>query len=216
MSEFEDLPQPGPSKQRRRLRIDIAVGALVLLGVVLFLRASTRDHHHSSPAPSTSAAATPIGGFGTPPDSGSGLLGGVPEVQASATLPPLVDGDPTACPPKYPCASSRHVPPGVVAAVQAVFPTARVQDCYTVRLSGRPDGLLWFREINADLNGASLVIQLQAPPPTGNAVPNGRSGTTTFYSAEHHGYFVSIEFDWPGSVSGVLARLAADRRLMDA
>lgn len=213
MTEFEDLPEP---RGRRRLRIDIAVGALGLLLVVLVFRAST--HHHAKPAATggTTAPASPVGGFGTPPDSGSGLLAGLATGPAGATSPAIGrDDNPTICPPSHPaCSRTDYLPRAVVTAVQDAFPTARVQSCYTLHLTGRPDGLHWFRQISASFRGAPLVIQLQEPPPTGNPIPNGRSGRTTFYSAELGSYFVSIEFDWPGSTGAELAKLATDRRLL--
>jgi hypothetical protein len=218
MTEFEELPQPGPDGRQRRLRIDIAVGALGLLLVVLVIRATT--HHHNKPGAAsntaTTAPASPIGGFGTPPDSGSGLLNGMATGgNLGRSLPTSPDDDPTICPPSHPaCSRTEYLPPAVVTAIRAAFPTARVQSCYTLRLTGRPDGLHWFRQISASFRGAPLVIQLQAPPPTGNPVPNGRSGTTTFYSAEPGGYFVSIEFGWPGRATSQLAQLATDRRLL--
>src|SRR5581483_4386520 len=99
MTEFEDLPEPVGRQQRRRLRIDIAVGALVLLLVVLVFRATTQHHGKPAAAIVSSTPAAPIGGFGTPPDSGSGLLAGMATAGLATSLPTDPDDDPTICPP---------------------------------------------------------------------------------------------------------------------
>lgn len=73
-----------------RLRLDLLLGAVILLGIIVVGRAMAHDHGAASPRPTPAPSATaPIGGFGSgAPDSGSGLLNGGASFGSTFTFSP--------------------------------------------------------------------------------------------------------------------------------
>ena len=77
----------GPRTRLGRLRLDLLVAAVILVGVIVVGRAMSRHNDGGAPKPTpTPSVSAPVGGFGTgAPDSGSGLLNGQSTFVARAT-----------------------------------------------------------------------------------------------------------------------------------
>jgi hypothetical protein len=197
----EELAEPG---RRSRWLPVLLVGALAAAGAALLVRAAgSGAHSHPSPRPTSSMSARTYGTGA--PDSGSGLLAG-----GINGLPGRTSADPSVCPWPHGCRTVRALPAAVRAAVHAVFTTARISRCTTVRLVTGP---LWYRRVEAEVAGGRLVIDIAVATQGGS--PTVRYiGATTVLSDALGPYTVTEQFDWPGDQSGVLRRLAGDVRLL--
>lgn len=232
----EELPQPG--KDPKRLRIELAAGAVLLLIVLFAVKATTgKSGKVGGPSPSPTSSATHSYGTGAP-DSGSGLLDGQSTytygpvttvtldpsegavVSRNDGLPDRVSDDPAACP--WPTGSdgNGHAVPGcteddsepahAVSAVLAVYPNAKLSSATTVYLGKT---VLWFRQLNVYVGTAELLVRVEAPPPNGlPADVSGEQDGMTSYSGSLGPHHVYLQINRTGQ-SAALAKLAKDVRL---
>lgn len=178
----EDEPPP-PRRPRgpQRLRIELAVGAALLLG--LFLAARLMSHHSgasSSPSRASASSSAP-----TP-----GPLSPVP-LSTTATLDTTtgaVVGDPATC---SGCSYVLNVPDAVRAAAVARFPAAHVVNAQSTRL---PSGRLWFRQLNATVGDRELVLRVQQPI-FGTASVSGITEGIGYVEAPVGAYVVTAQID---------------------
>jgi hypothetical protein len=231
----EELLETGGRGERRRLgrmRLDLAIGAVVLGGALVVARlisdndASTGARPAPTPSPSPSARTYGTGA----PDSGSGLLNGM----ATATLAPS-DGrgvtiparpgrdadDPFRCPESATCTTVESAAAPVRAAVRAAFPGAVLEAATTVRMAGRPAAAsLWFLQVNALVGSREILVRVQVP--TSRDVEQGNEtetahGTTAYLSTGLRQYHVTVQVDGPAGREqpfSALQKLATDVRLL--
>lgn len=213
----EELPRESP----RRLRIDLLVGAAVLVAVLLVGRAlaghggptDARPSPSHRPTPATSGSSSPVGPPPVPSEipvtRGNGAVDLVP------ALPRRTGENPAACPVEA-CLTEDAVPPGVLDAIATVFPRGEALFKISVRLPGRPwNGALWFRQVNVLVNGEQLLVEIYAPGP-GDGVASGTSKDgLVYYHAAFGQYIVAVQID-PGAGGTLekLRRLAHDERLL--
>ena len=222
----EELPQPHRrDRSPRRRAIDVLLAAVVLGGLfVAAVRLSSGDGHPAatatpSVAPTTQQLAAPT----LPPPVPIVTVTGYFSITDAAgrrtlrpLLPPRTAQDPTACPQSTSCFSTDFVSAPQRAAVRAVFPSARIVGGTVVRLLTNPwAGELWFRQIDARIAGAELLVRVEAR----SRLDGPGSGITgegvVYYSATAEQYVVYIQVG-PGGGGSVAAlrRLAADPRLL--
>lgn len=228
-----DEELPGAQDGRRRvwrLLTGLGVVALVAAGGYAVASNASSSHPRAVPTPSPSALPTPIGGYGTgAPDPGSGLLAGQATYGPARTitlsggdgLPAGTSDDPAACP--WPtgaegepgCTDSQAAVPSVTRLVHAYYPHARITATESVLLAG--GGPLWFRQVNAENDGAELVIRVQRPYPTDRSASGVMRSTASiaYYGAQVGAYYVYLEIDYRSSADpGILRAMAHDPRLV--
>jgi hypothetical protein len=229
----EELPQPGgrPSS-RRRLRLDLTVGLVVLAGAVVVGRGLSHDstdpsgRASSAPAATSPAAASPAADPSSAPTPRPPLVTVKRTYTATApggrvTLVPALPipqrGFSAAqCPAPVTCTNSDAVFRPVRDAVHAVFPNGRVMVSVSVRLRSAPwAGQLWFRQLEVFVgDAAELDIRIEVYGPMDQVTSGLTSEGVPFYSAHIGQYFVSAQID-PAATGTVakLRRLANDPRL---
>jgi hypothetical protein len=217
----EELQQPGRHGERpraQRLRIDLAVGAAILVGALLVAKAISHHGHGSAAGPSRSTGPGVVASAEPEPAASAfvTLPGSDGTIEAHPALPPRTSIDPSACPLHVPCSTDDAVPPAARAAVRDVFPPAARLAATSVVLDGSSYATrLWFRQINATISGAELIVRIQAPYPDDKPT-HGRlsEGDITFYSAPVGQYFVSAQITTlqPGALSRI-TQLVHDARL---
>ena len=205
----EELAQPPPRVSARRLRLDLALGAAVLVGIVLL----TRPHGNgtgggSPPTPTATAAAS------TPPQTGTAGPAVYPAPYRHVR-------DVASCPDGSRCQRFAGLTLGTKAALEAAFPGVRVLRARTVRIYVTGYGTaVWTSDIRA--RAGDQLVHLQVQP--GSPEDGVRHRTTLFggHSITHwetalHQARVLIEVvapaDRPASLAAV-GQLAHDARLL--
>jgi hypothetical protein len=157
----EELPQPPRHRDRppaQRLRIELALGALLLLGIALIASAIARrgggPGGTSTPTPApTSMPSVP--GVVAPSDfvTVAPVKGGwIPRGPAQAAR----------CPAGLHCVTLHEVSARARAAVQDAFPGARITSSQTVLLTvGRHSEGLWGLGIRARTRDAEVIVQVR-------------------------------------------------------
>lgn len=165
---------PVPPRRSPSQRLQLAVGAAVLIGVAVVARAISHDGAakpavtHAAPLPQrTVVAVSPTPGAPYPtraPRPAAGRLGQVYGAHGPGWCPPADDGMPT-------CIGIASVPRTVLDAVRERFP--RVGHLVVLdeqlRDIGFGPGGLWYREVDARLGRRSVIVAVhrqtgQAPP----------------------------------------------------
>jgi hypothetical protein len=218
----EELPQPGPTNNRR-LRRDLLIGGGLLVGVLVVGRAISTGEHKPNAAVATRTTqaslippppqpTTPI----VPASSSVLLTRGNGSVILVAALPERTSDNPAVCPAHLSCFTQEAVPGTVLDAVKAVFPGARLLSESTVRLLTNPwAGSVWFRQLSFRVLGSRLQVVVSTPGPT-DAPGSGTTGTgVVYYRSTFQQYLVAAQIG-PGSGGSVekLRRLAHDERLL--
>lgn len=219
--QFDEDGEELPTESRRRLRIDLVIGAVVLVAVLLAGRALSGHGKNpdSAPTPTVppSPAATSTVPVTTPPPTPGPVritrANGVVEVVPG--LPPRTSDNPAACPVEA-CVTEDAVPAGMLDAILRVFPHGEALFKITVRLSGRPwHGAVWFRQVNMLINGEQLLVQVSAPGPHDTVASATSQDGLVYYRADFEQYVVSLQID-PGAGGTIekLRLLAHDERLV--
>jgi hypothetical protein len=217
---FDDEEEELPRQSRRRLRTDLAVGAVILVVVLVVGRALAG--HGGGPdaaptrsvAPSTGAtSAVPVVPPPVPSEVAITHANGAVELRPA--LPPRTSQNPAACPIES-CETEDAVPTGVLDAIDAVFPHGETLFKITVHLPAAPwHGALWFRQVNLLVNGKQLLVRISAPGPSDDLASGTTSDGLVYYRAAFGQYVVALQVD-PGA-GGTLEKLRAlahDERLL--
>jgi hypothetical protein len=136
-------------------------------------------------------------------------------VELVPALPPRTTANPAACPLPT-CATVDSVPPGVLDAINAVFPDNTVLFTISVRLPDHPwDGALWFRQVNLVVNGSQFLLRVYAPGPSDDVASGTTSDGVVYYRAEFLQYIVAVQLGpGAGGTLDKLRALAHDERLL--
>lgn len=201
----EDLPNPRAAGARtRRLRIDIAVGAVVIGGAFLLARAAS----HGDDTPT-----------GTTPTHAASVPTAVRTDDALRLLPARL-ADPEQCPPDVVCGTAPEATGPAQAAVQDALPGAVVRSARTVRVQIEGHGqALWFVALRARYGHDQVKVQVQVQSPgdrTGHSVMLFAGRSITRYEADLLKYHVIVQFIAPADEYvplDALKHLAADVRL---
>ena len=221
----EELLDPGRDPDRgrtRRLRLDLTVAAVLLVGVLLVGRALSKKDT-AAPAPSrspsqlsligpTQAPTTPI----VPAPSSVTVTASDGVATVVPALPPRNLQNLGACPVNLSCFSTADVAHAVEHAVRDAFPTARITSSTTVRLLTNPwAGALWFRQLNATVGRAELLVRV-TPTQAADPVDRGTSAGIVFYGTAVGQYSVTAQVGVhaPAGALAKLAQLAHDARLL--
>lgn len=212
----EEELEPG---RRRRLRLDLLIGAAALIAVALVARAiagdkndagsaatSTPSRPSTAVAPTTAPASAPTAVLVTRADGQRRLL---------PALPARTGADPAACPPSVSCFTETAGPGTMLEAVVSRFPDAEVLAVRSVRLRDEPwGGALWFRELRFRVKGGELAVRVIARGPDARA-DGGRIGDHLYLRTTLQQYEVTVQVP---AATGVtiedLRRIAADDRLL--
>jgi hypothetical protein len=217
------IDDPGTEEEldpgnKRRLRVDLFVGGVVLIGVVLIGKALAGDHRNPGPAASSPpirassdasaepAASGPSSVFVTRADGQRRLVPG---------LPRRVGDDPAACPPLLSCFTETGGPGPMLEPVLSRFPDANVVAVASVRLRDDPwVGSLWFRTLRFRVNGGELSIRVIARGLDARA-DSGRVGDLLFVRTTLEQYELTVQAPAATGLSiDDLRRIAADDRLL--
>ncbi len=205
----------------RRLRGDIAVAIVVLIGAVLLARGLSGGNHTAAgtptPAPTGSGTLPPTG----PPPRGV-LTYGAP---TSVPRETLIDTEP--CPhtqrPGSECTTTHAVPAPFVAAVHRAFPHVVVDSAVTAVLhssgAGSTASRMWSRMVAAHDRHSYLIVVVSRNGPPGSSAHFGVTpGETTYYiRAQHVPYTVqvqAVELSNGGPSLSTITELANDPRLV--
>jgi hypothetical protein len=241
----EELPQP-PERAWPRLRraqrpLAVAAGLAVAAAAVVKLISVSDDNSapvakpSNIPNPTTGSSfviqvpAPDVFPSGMVLDSSPGRIlvqlpsGSVVTLDPSGgqVVRPTLPADPAACLPGVSCISSPDVPDGVLAAVRAHFPGARLQSATTVLTHGdAPGSRLWFRQLNAEVGGYDILLRVRQPRDsvqlTDNRISVDRRSITSV-AVRSHGLTVQVQVDAPAAHPADLQtvrRLATDARLL--
>jgi hypothetical protein len=219
--QFDDDEEELPRGSRRRLRLDLLLGAAVLVGVLLVGRAMTghggKPSTRPTPPVTESPAATSTAPAPARPPSPSEvpITRGNGAVDLVPALPRRTADNPAACPIEQ-CLTEDAVPAGVLDAVGTVFPHGDTLFKISVKLPGRPwNGALWFRQVNLLVNGEQLLLEIYVPGPNDDVASGTTQDGLVYYHAAFGQYVVALQID-PGA-GGTLAKLRAlahDERLV--
>src|SRR3954451_5089322 len=147
----EELIAPDRRSRVGRLRVDLAVGGLVLTVVLLLTRHSGHD---GSRAPGPSAA----------PQSAAHPFG--TETLALYPVPNRRAGNAARCPAGFQCVSSSRATSAADAALRDAFPGARIVSAHTVRIFVQGYGqALWTAHVRARDGDQLLQLRLQPRSP---------------------------------------------------
>ena len=219
--QFGDDEEELPRASRRRLRVDLTLGAALLVAVLVVGRAMAghggKPDARPSPSVERSPAATSTAPVPALPPSPSDVpvTRGNGAVDLVPALPRRTADNPAACPIEE-CVTEDAVPPGVLDAVGTVFPHGEALFKISVKLPGRPwNGALWFRQVNLLVNGEQLLLEIYAPGPSDDVASGTSRDGLVYYRAAFGQYVVALQID-PGA-GGTLAKLRAlahDERLV--
>jgi hypothetical protein len=146
---------PSPASERR-LRLDLLVGAGVLVAVLLVGKAISGGNRTATPSPSPTQSTPRIISVG-PSTSAA------PTVSIPAPLP-LPQADPTKCPRTIRCFTQQGGNGLALEPVMSRFPSARILLFRSVRILTNPfSGKLWYRHVQFRISGKVLDIQITAP-----------------------------------------------------
>jgi hypothetical protein len=217
--QFED-EEPLPSTPRR-LRIELLIGAGVLIAVVLAGKAiSGRNGGAADPTPGpsvleivgpTSAPTTPV-----VPAPSSVLITHANGVRLLVpALPARATGDPAACPVRVSCLTQDAGNASVLDAVLARVPAAKTRQFRSVRLMTNPwAGQLWYRQLRFAVPGGELQITVAAQRPDAEA-DRGRLGDRIYLRTTVQQYEVTMTVPAAAGVGlDVLQQIAVDDRLL--
>jgi hypothetical protein len=209
----EELPQPESRSRRvRRLRRDLALGAAVLL--VILLVAKNHGDSRTGGRTSTSASAP------TASTSMTAIPRALDERLPGHRVPNRNPRTVALCPKGFDCPVSHHITAGARAALEAAFPGARVVYARTVRAFVVNFGqAIWAADVRARIGDELLRLRLQPVSRTDHA----RHGTTLFggHAITHWESLLShllvvidvvAPADRPASLTAI-DRLAHDTRL---
>lgn len=176
-----------------RHRVLVLLGALLaVVGGALAARAA----QGSGPAPAVSTAAVPSRAHALPP--------GYPTAHRS----PVPAGCQTAA-----CVVVSGIPPSTARAVHVVFPTAVLQEGYSIRSADLRS--LRSRNIRGVLDGAGLVLDVGAAPPVAHVQVSGRrAGTAVRVVARVSRYRITITVADPQVALRDVMRLARQPALI--
>jgi hypothetical protein len=219
--------EPGRG-QDRRLRVELLVGAAVLVAVLAAGKAlSTRGDGpgtSASPTPSSSSSRDisipgPIRAPTTPvvPAPRSVFITRDDGVRVLVpALPRRTFADPSACPVGVSCIIEEAVNGTVLDPVRALFPALKVVRMTTVRIVTNPwAGDLWYRELVFRSARAKLVVQISVPGAADSAGGGTGGDGMSYYGALRQQYIVYVEaFAKPAPRPDSLRRLASDDRLL--
>lgn len=218
----EDLPQPErrPWSPARRVAAGVvAVAALVAVGIgVVSARPSAPS------AAKSSAAKSPVPPVASPtfvPRSGITRFVPPPDVivvdrnTGAVACPQAGDGQSA-------CESTHAVPAGVLAALRAHFPGARVtaETDQTLRDTGLGPGGLWYRRVTATAGSIRIAVMVRRPLPEDVTTGDYRivkDRTVQTESTGSGGFTVTVTVDAPSShpsLSGAVDLLVSDTRLL--
>jgi hypothetical protein len=212
----EELPLSGKRPTAlRRLRGDIAVAIVVLIGAVLLARGLSGGNHTTAgtPTPTPSAAAT---GFGAP---------------AQITGPPprgiWTPGKQVSCPAQTDCITTHSLSEPALDALRASFPGATITTATVVRLSVPNFGdALVALDIDAQFGASRVLVRLRGPANIASSAPAPTAGSgsilfggsrITRYDGALEQYVVEVAVVSPARVEqplGPLQRLGGDGRLL--
>lgn len=214
----EELPEPRRHRATR-LRVDLAIGASLLVVALLVVNAiSHGDHKSSRPrATATTSAVLPPVVPAHPEASPFVTLTRVPGgFVPRDPLPARTSRDARACPVGQMCAELHDIPAAVAAAVRSQFPGAQVISVDTVRLA-EPSWTrrVWFREITAHVGLGRLRLSVQVPLRDGRQPLGPLSGTVVYAVSQQYSVVVALDPQTEGELYTML-RLAQDPRLLDA
>jgi hypothetical protein len=152
----EELAQPGLRSGSRRLRLDIAVGAVVLFGILVVVRLQGSDD------PAQPAVR-----------SGTGSNSSSPVASASAERPPVFpvdtrrEGNLAKCPDGFECPVSKVASAGIQRALEAAFPGVVIVSARTVRSVVEGYGqAIWTADVLARAGEQQIQLRLQPLSPT--------------------------------------------------
>jgi hypothetical protein len=151
----EELDELGARSGSRRLRVDIAIGALVLFGILVVVRLRGGDD-----------PATPATRAGTGSNSSS------PVARASAERPPVFpvatrqEGNLAKCPAGFECPVAKVASAGIKRALEAAFPGALIVSARTVRTVVQGYGqAIWAADVLARAGEQQIQLRLQPLSP---------------------------------------------------
>lgn len=151
----EELAQSPARAGLRRLRLDIAVGALVLFGVLLLVR--MRDGGVEPSATSTPA----------PQSSSTGINTAADERPPIYPVPNRHQGNLAPCPSGFVCPVSTTVSAGIQNALRAAFPNVEILDARVVRSVVNGYGqAIWSADVRARAGEQQITVRLQPLSPT--------------------------------------------------
>jgi hypothetical protein len=152
----EELAQPAPRAGVQRLRLDIAVGAAVLFGVLLIVRAQGGGDDPVGSASSTPAA-QPSSSSASSVHAGRAPLFPVQSRQ---------EGNRARCPSGFECPVSPVASAGIQRALKAAFPDAQVVSARVVRSVVEGYGqTIWSADVVARSGGQEIRLRLQPLSP---------------------------------------------------
>jgi hypothetical protein len=200
----EELAQPAGARARR-LRVDIAVGALLLGGALLVARALEHHEHGRHAAAIVRVTDAP------PPTTTPDAL----ELEAAPTCPRATDGEDA-------CSTARSVPAGFLAAVHGLLPHAVVDraESNVIRPTGPERGHgIWSRTFAAHDGARRIVIVVSDGLPAGDGATqtHGRPDAVTYVRTAQGPYTVQVQVSAPERLApafGDITELAADARLV--
>jgi hypothetical protein len=209
----EELSPPGKRPTSlRRLRGDIAVAIVVLIGAVLLARGLSGGKHTTAAAPTP----TPTGSA-TSPDPITG-----PPPRGIWT-----PRGPVRCPAQTDCITTHSLSEPALEALRASFPGATITTATTVRLSVPKFGdALVALDIDAQFGVSQVLVRLRGPENISASAPAPAAGSGSILFGGHRitrydgpltQYFVEVAVISPADVQqpvGPLQRLGNDGRLL--
>lgn len=214
----EELPPSGRKPTAlRRLRGDIAVAIVVLIGAVLLARGLSGGKH--------TTAGTP-----TPTPSSPTLAASIGQGQPITGPPPRgiwTPGRPVRCPAQTDCITTHSLSEPALEAVRASFPGATITTATVVRLSVPNFGdALVALDIDAQAGANRVLVRLRGQANISSSAPAPAAGTgsilfggsrITRYDGPLAQYFVEVAVVSPADAEqpvGPLQRLGGDGRLL--
>jgi hypothetical protein len=150
----EELAQPERRTTARRLRLELVVGAAVLLGILLVTR-----HHHGSTVDAGPTSGPTATSSRVPASVGTAALAIYP-------VPDRHAGDVAHCPLHLECQRVSAPTLGIREALQDAFPGARVEHAQTTRIDVKGYGTaLWTSNLQARVGDELVRLRVQPRSP---------------------------------------------------